>query len=186
VSPPFKPIEKLVLDAAQKSGCTDEAAAIQALQIAGQNGGRFIDALLDAGVLPDETAFFRTLGEALELPFLVVPEPDPKNPPHTRLPARLALRYRVLAGAADGDALQLLVYDPFDLEARQMAGQFLDQTVSWGLSTRTAIMEKLRGSYGVGAGHFDELIEDKNSDAEPDALRQEGDRSSRRMKRRRS
>jgi general secretion pathway protein E/type IV pilus assembly protein PilB len=83
------------------------------------------------------------------------------------------LRHRVLAGPTDGDALQLLVYDPFDLEARQMAGQFLDQTVAWGLSTRTAIMETLRGSYGVGAGHFDELIEDKNSDAEPDALRQE-------------
>jgi hypothetical protein len=54
-----KPIEKLVLDAARSSGCTDEAAAIQVLQVAGQNGGRFIDALLDAGLLPDEAVFFR-------------------------------------------------------------------------------------------------------------------------------
>jgi general secretion pathway protein E/type IV pilus assembly protein PilB len=34
-------------------------------------------------------------------------------------------------------------------------------------------MEGLRAGYGVGASRFDELIEDKNNDAEPDALRQE-------------
>ena len=39
--------------------------------------------------------------------------------------------------------------------------------------TRTAILEALRTGYGVGAARFDELIEEKQAEAEPDALRQE-------------
>jgi general secretion pathway protein E/type IV pilus assembly protein PilB len=168
-----KPIEKLLVNAARTSGCTDDAGLEQALLLASQNGGKFIDAILDAAILPDESAFFHALGASLSLPFTPAPEVDPKDPPHARLPARLALRHRVLPGRDDSSALQLLTYDPFDLEARQMAGQTLDKNISWVLSTRTAVMEGLRAGYGVGASRFDELIEDKNNDAEPDALRQE-------------
>ena len=168
-----KPIEKLLVHAAHTSGCTDHAGLEQALLLASQNGGKFIDAILDAEILPDESAFFHALGASLNLPFTSAPAVDPKDPPHARLPARLALRHRVLPGRVDSTALQLLTYDPFDLEARQMAGQTLDQNISWVLSTRTAVMEALRTGYGVGAARFDELIEDKNHDAEPDALRQE-------------
>ena len=45
--------------------------------------------------------------------------------------------------------------------------------ITWILSTRTAILEALRSGYGVGAARFDELIEEKHLEAEPDALRQE-------------
>jgi general secretion pathway protein E len=168
-----RPIEKLLRLAARSSGCTDDDALTRALQSASLNGGRFIDAILDAEVLPDEAAFFQTLGHSLHLPFTAAPELDPRDPPHNRLPARLALRHRVLPAAADGGIIRLLTYDPFDLEARQMAGQALDQNVVWTLSTRTAILEALRAGYGVGAARFDELIEEKNAAAEPDALRQE-------------
>ena len=159
--------------AAHTSGCRDDAALAQALQSAAQTGTRLVDALLDAGILPDETAFFNVLSRALGLPFMAVPELDPAHPPHTRLPARLALRHRVLPGRADATSLQLLTYDPFDLEARQMAGQTLDQNITWVISTRTAIIEALRTGYGVGAARFDELIDEKHGDDEPDALRQE-------------
>ena len=168
-----RPIEKLLQAAALTSGCTDGEALNQALGAASRNGGRYIDAILDADILPDEAAFFQTLGESLNLTFTAVPELDPQQPLHARLPARLALRHRVLPGRPDAAVLELLTYDPFDLEARQMAGQNLDQNVTWALSTRTAILEALRAGYGVGAARFDELIEEKNSDAEPDALRQE-------------
>src|SRR4030095_10715746 len=139
----------------------------------GENGGKFIDAILDAEILPDESAFFHALGQSLSLPFTPTPQVDPKNPPHARLPARVALPHRVLPGRAETDVLQLLTYDPFDLEARQMAGQTLDHNIRWVLSTRTAVLEALRTGYGVGAARFDELIEEKQVDAEPDALRQE-------------
>ena len=168
-----KPIEKLLFDAATRSGCTDDDALEQALQTAGKNGGRFIDAILDAEIVPDEPTFFQTLSRALGLHFTRTADVDPRNPPHARLPARVALRHRVLPGRSEGNTLQLLTYDPFDLDARQMAGQTLDLDVTWVLSTRTAILEALRAGYGVGAARFDELIEEKQSDAEPDALRQE-------------
>jgi general secretion pathway protein E len=173
VSVPCKPIEKLLFETAQASGCTDDAALAAALQAAAQNGGRFVDALLDAEILPDEARFFELLGHSLNLSFIPTPQLDPKNPPHSRLPARLALRHRVLPGPAHDVDLQLLTYDPFDLEARQMAGQSLDHHITWALSTRKAILEALRAGYGVGAAQFDELIEEKHGEAEPDALRQE-------------
>ena len=168
-----RPIEKLLLEAAHASGCTDDAALAESLENASRIGARLVDAALDAEVLTDEPAFFEKLSRALQLPFAAVPEVDPENPPHTKLPARLALRHRVLPGLANGTSLQLFTYDPFDLEARQMAGQTLNQNITWIVSTRTAIVEALRSGYGVGAARFDELIEEKNSDAEPDALRQE-------------
>ncbi len=168
-----RPIEKLLVEAARKCGCTDDEALAHALQAAAQTGTRLVDALLDAEVLPDEAAFFQTLSHTLGLPFIAIPEPDPAHPPHMRLPARLALRHRVLPGRADATSLQLLTYDPFDLEARQMAGQSLDQNITWVVSTRTAIIEALRTGYGVGAARFDELIDEQHSEAEPDALRQE-------------
>ncbi len=168
-----RPIEKLLLAAAHASGCTDENALAESLQNAAKIGTRLVDAVLDAEVIGDEPGFFQNLSNALRLPFVAVPESDPENPPHTRLPARLALRHRVLPGRAESTNLQLFTYDPFDLEARQMAGQTLDLNITWIVSTRTAIMEALRSGYGVGASRFDELIEGKNSDSEPDALRQE-------------
>lgn len=173
VSRTTKPIEKLLLDAAFVSGCTDDESLAEALAEATRTGGRLIDAVLDADGLVDETAFFFALSRSTGLPFALAPEVDPKNPPHSRLPARLALRHRVLPGRIDGGALQLLTYDPFDLDARQMVGQTLDVNVVWVISTRTAVLEALRSGYGVGAERFDELIEEKQSDAEPDALRQE-------------
>lgn len=65
-----------------------------------------IDTVLDSDGLVDEAAFFSALTRAIDLPFIAVPETDPKNPPHTRLPARLALRHRVLPGRIENGALQ--------------------------------------------------------------------------------
>ncbi len=168
----MKPVERLLIETALESGCPDQDALQQALQGASANGGKFIDAILDAEILPDEASFFLSLSNRLKMPFQAAPQTE-STPPHGRLPARLALRHRVLPGVTDNASLQLLTYDPFDLEARQMAGQRIDQNVTWILSTRTAILEALRSGYGVGAARFDELIEEKHLEAEPDALRQE-------------
>ena len=91
-----KPVEQILLDAARAGGCGDEAAVTQALESAAKTGGGFVDAILDAGVLPDESAFFQHLGSFLRLPFNAVPKLDPQNASHTMLPARLALRHRLL------------------------------------------------------------------------------------------
>ena len=116
---------------------------------------------------------FQALGDSLGLEFQEGTDFDASEPLHAKLPARLALRHRVLPGHADGNSIRLLTYDPFDLEARQMVGQMLDQNVTWVLCPRTTILEALRTGYGVGAARFDDLIDGKQAEAEPDALRQE-------------
>ena len=122
-------IETILRHAAHTSGCRDDAALAEALKAASQSGTRLMDALLDLGVLPDEMVFFSVLSRHLGMPFLAVPELDPAHPAPAQLPARLALRHRVLPHHLEGSALRLLTYDPFDLEARQMAGQTFDQNM---------------------------------------------------------
>src|SRR5215204_5287714 len=71
-----KPIERLLMETATASGCTDENALAQALDTAANNGGHFVDSLLDAEVLPDEAAFFQKLGASLRLPFAAPPRKE--------------------------------------------------------------------------------------------------------------
>ncbi len=167
------PLENLLAAAALQSGCEDSAGLNAALSGAAPTGSRWIDALLDSGVLPDESRFFRNLGQALGLPYSPIPPSPNGQPLHSRLPARLALRYRLLPGNSEGPTLELLTYDPFDLEARQMAGQMIDREISWSLCSRTTLIEALRQGYGVGAGRFEEMIDGRVAAAENDVLRQE-------------
>ncbi len=132
-----------------------------------------MNSLLDAEVIPDEIRFFRLLGNSLGMSFVEAPETNPQQALQSTLPARLALRHRLLPGRTDGAALELHTYEPFDLDARQMAGQTMGRAISWILSPRTAILEGLRQGYGVGAERFEELIDGRIAGNDLDALRQE-------------
>lgn len=170
---PTGPIEKLLLSTAAQIGCQDSAALAEALAAASLSGGRWMDAALDSGTLPEESRFLHALAAALGLPFAETPQPDAAQALHQRLSARLALRHRLLPGRADETSLELHTYDPFDLDARQMAGQLIDREVTWILSPRGTLMEALRQGYGVGAERFEELIDGRLASMEDDALRQE-------------
>ncbi|MDB6071583.1 MAG: Secretion system protein [Verrucomicrobiales bacterium] len=167
------PIEKILRAAAVGSGCADDDALREALASAALGGGRWVDTLLDAGVLPDEAGFFWKLGPAVGMDFAEHPVPDAGQAMHTRLPARLALRHRLLPASADEAELVLHTYDPFDLEARQMTGRMIDRKVSWILSPRSTVIEALRQGYGVGAERFEDLIDGRTAGSGDDALRQE-------------
>jgi general secretion pathway protein E len=160
----------LLISAARCAGCRDASAVTGA--IATNDDTRCIDAILDAELVDDEPAFFQSLADALGLEFQDGADVD-TNEPHARLSARLALRHRVLPGRIEGGCLRLLTYDPFDLEARQMVGQAIDQNVTWVLSTRSTVLGALRSGYGVGADRFEDLIDGRQAEAESDALRQE-------------
>jgi general secretion pathway protein E len=164
-------VDQLLATAARRAGCRDASAVAEAIGKA--TDVRCIDALLDAELIEDEPRFFESLADSLGLEFQDDSDFESSEPLHDKLPARLALRHRILPGRAVGDSVRLLTYDPFDLEARQMVGQNLDQNVTWVLSTRTTILSALRTGYGVGADRFDELIDGKQAEVEPDALRQE-------------
>ena len=59
-----RPVEHLLTAAARLSGCLDPAALATALETAGAQGGRWLDTVLDAGCLADETGFYRALADA--------------------------------------------------------------------------------------------------------------------------
>lgn len=168
-----KPIERLLLNAAREVGVVDLEKAQESLAEASRVSGSLIEALLDGGHVQDEAGFFTALARPLGMECVQAAETD-GHPVHSKLSARLALRHRVLPGCLQEDgALRLLTYDPFDLEARQMATRVLPHSPVWVLAPRTVVMEALRQGYGVGAERFDELIEGKLDDVESDALRQE-------------
>ena len=166
------PISQILSAASAAAGADDAPAVAQTLADLPPGSPGAVDAILDANLAPDEPAFFAALAASVHLPFDPTPTVPHDPSPRALLPARLALRHRILATRPDHAPLTLLTYDPFDLEARQMAGQTFDEPFTWKLAPRSFIMEALRDSYGVGAARFDELVSGK-ADAEPDALRQE-------------
>ena len=170
---PADTLSRLLIEAAVDAGCDDELGAADALSAAARTGQKGVDALLDAGLVPDEAAFFQSLADSLGLEFQESPDFPASEPLHAKLPARLALRHRLLPGHATAGAVRLLTYDPFDLEARQSLGQYLESNICWVVSTRTVVMETLRSGYGVGAERFDELIDGKELAENDDVLRQE-------------
>ncbi|MCB1235784.1 MAG: type II/IV secretion system protein [Verrucomicrobiae bacterium] len=157
---------------ALESGCTDRPRCEAALSEASEKHAPLIDAVLDAEVV-EESAFAENIAKATGLEFLAESELDLSQPLHSRFPAKLALRHRLLPGRMNGKDICLMTYDPFDLEAKQAVGRDLHKNVTWAVSTRYHIMEGLRRGYGVGAEHFDELIEGRDQVGDDDDLAQE-------------
>ncbi len=162
----------LVTKIAIESGCRDRIRCEQVLQEAASRQGSLVEALLDAELV-DEVDFAEHLAQATGLDYLPESELDLTQPLHSRFPAKLALRHRLLPGNLNGKDVCLMTYDPFDLKAKQAVGRDLHKHVTWAVSTRYQIMEGLRRGYGVGAEHFDELIEGREAAGDDDEMTQE-------------
>jgi general secretion pathway protein E len=162
----------LVTKIAIESGCRDRARCEQVLHEAASRQSSLVEALLDAELV-EESSFAEKLAKATGLSYLAESELDLSQPLHSRFPAKLALRHRLLPGRIDGKDVCLMTYDPFDLSAKQAVGRDLHKHVTWVVSTRYQIMEGLRRGYGVGAEHFDELIEGRDKGGDEDDLTQE-------------
>ncbi len=161
-------ITKLAMD----SGCRDRVTCERVLQEAVGKQLSPIEALLDADLV-DEAVFAQHLAGATGLEYLAKPEVDLSQPLHSRFPAKLALRHRLLPGRVNGKDVCLMTYDPFDLKAKQAVGQELHKNVTWAVGTRYQILEGLRQGYGVGAENFEELIEGREAAGDDDELTQE-------------
>ena len=162
----------LLTEIALKSGCEDKARCEAVLDEAVARQSSLVESLLEADLI-NEHDFAANLAETTGLPFLEDTELDLSHPLHNRFPAKLALRHRLLPGWINGKDICLMTYDPFDLQAKQAVGRELQKNVTWAVSSRYRIMEGLRQGYGVGAEHFDELIEGRDVSAEEDDLAQE-------------
>ena len=132
-----------------------------------------LEALCEAEVVEDEEGFFQALANALSMKFLPETAMDLREPLHTVFPAKLALQHRVLPHEVTDDHVILMTYDPFDLEAKQAVAQETPASVTWVLSSRKQILEGLRRGYGIAAGNFDQLIENRDLEEAEDVLAQE-------------
>ena len=162
----------LVTKIAIESGCRDRIRCEQVLQEAAGRQGSLVEALLDADLV-DEVDFAEQLAKATGLEYMGESDLDLTQPLHSRFPAKLALRHRLLPGRLNGKDVSLMTFDPFDLKAKQAVGRDLHKHVTWTVSTRYQIMEGLRRGYGVGAEHFDELIEGREAAGDDDDMTQE-------------
>ena len=161
----------LLTQLALENGCPDRQKCEETLNAASDRQGSLVDSLVEENLV-EETPFAQALAKATGLEFLAESELDLEQPLHNRFPAKLALRYRILPGRMNGKDMCLLTYDPFDLSARQAVGQELAKNITWAVTTRYQIMESLRLGYGVGAEHFDEMVEGREL-GEDDEMKQE-------------
>jgi general secretion pathway protein E/type IV pilus assembly protein PilB len=89
------------------------------------------------------------------------------------VPARTALRYRVVPLREEDRDIWIAFYDPFDLLARQTLASTLSQRILYVMSTRTQIVHALRQGYGVGAETFEAILEGRADDDLAFDLKQE-------------
>lgn len=161
----------VLLSAAQKAGCRDQAKLRHALDDASDKRQPLIEAVLDANVVDEET-FFSQLADSLRMPY-AKEDSEVQEGLHNRFPAKLALRHRIFPEHVSAVEATILTYNPFDLGARQAVGQELRKRVRWKVASRHRILEALHQGYGVGAENFEELLEGREGQQEDDDMKQE-------------
>ncbi len=58
----------------------------------------------------------------------------------------------------ESQPLAIATYDPFNLIARQGAGQSIDNPIRWKMASRTRILQGIQKLYGVGADTFEQIL----------------------------
>lgn len=156
------------LEMVTEAGWPDGEAFLKLREDCAASQKSWVRTLLEARLV-DEERFLPLLAEWLGVAYMP-PEAWESRP--EACPPKVALRHHVLPVTADGDGVLFLVYDPFDLLLWQELGRLAPGGMDWALSTRTAILEGVRGAYGIGAEAFAEMMEGTTRDDFVD-LRQE-------------
>ena len=106
----------------------------------------------------------KAVSRCLDIPWWDEPITGVAAPLRERVPARTALRYRVVPLQQNEDGIWIAIYDPFDLIARQTLASSLDTRILYTMSTLTQIVQALRQGYGVGAETFEAILEGRSED----------------------
>jgi len=155
-------VEPLV-EIAKASGCSDLDACREVVRVAAEEQRSVVHAILDSRLV-EETAFLKGVGRWLDIPWWNEPITSVAAPLREKVPARTALRYRVVPLQQSEDGIWIAIYDPFDLIARQTLASTLDTRILYTMSTRTQIVQALRQGYGVGAETFEAILEGRSGD----------------------
>ena len=132
-----------------------------ALREAAASQKSLVATVLD-GKLADETPFLQGVAGWLKMPWWGESLETISAPLRDKIPARLALRHRVVPVKHEADGLTLVTFDPFDLLARQTVARAVDEPIHWAMATRTQILQTLRQGYGIGAETFEEIMEGRD------------------------
>jgi general secretion pathway protein E len=164
-------LEPLV-EIAKASGCSDLDAYRESVRTAAEEQRSVVQTILDSRLV-DETAFLKAVSRWLDIPWWNEPITGVAAPLREKVPARTALRYRVVPLQQNEDGIWIAIYDPFDLVARQTLASSLDARILYAMSTRTQIVHALREGYGVGAETFEAILEGRSEDEMTADLKQE-------------
>jgi general secretion pathway protein E len=164
-------IQALLLRAAIEAGSQDEVPLKEAMSRAAFAQQSLVGAVLSTGLVP-ENDFLCSLSRLLDLPWrseqeIVVPENL-----RQLFPARLALGFQILPEAfpsEDGGAgyFRFLVWDPFDHAAWQALAHHHAGPIELVMTTRRRLIEAVKAAYGVGAETFEELLEGRDEEIQP-------------------
>jgi len=161
-----------LIEIAKANGCTDLEACRKVVRSAAEEQRSLIQSILDSRLV-DETGFLKGVSRWLEIPWWNEPITGIPAPLREKVPARTALRYRVVPLREEGRDIWIAFYDPFDLLARQTLASTLNQRILYVMSTRTQIVHALRQGYGVGAETFEAILEGRADDDLAFDLKQE-------------
>jgi general secretion pathway protein E len=161
-----------LIEIAKANGCADPDACRKIVRIAAEEQRSLILSILDSRLV-DETGFLKGVSRWLEIPWWNEPITGIPAPLREKIPARTALRYRVVPLREDEHNIWVALYDPFDLLARQTLASSLNKRILYAMSTRTQIVHALRQGYGVGAETFDAILEGRVDDELGVDLKQE-------------
>lgn len=152
-----------LIEIAKANGCADLEACRKIVRSAAEEQRSLIQAILESRLV-DETGFLKGVSRWLEIPWWNEPITGVPASLREKVPARTALRYRVIPLQEDEREIWIAFYDPFDLLARQALASSLDQRILYAMSTRTQIVQALRQGYGVGAETFEAILEGRSED----------------------
>jgi general secretion pathway protein E len=161
-----------LIEIAKANGCADVEACRKIVGAAVEEQRSLIQSILESRLV-DETGFLNGISRWLEIPWWNEPITGVPAPLREKVPAKTALRYRVVPLREDEREIWIALYDPFDLLARQALASSLDQRIMYAMSTRTQILQALRQGYGVGAETFEAILEGRTEDELGPDMKQE-------------
>ena len=157
------PLVEPLIEIAKANGCADSESCRKIVQAALEGQRSLVQSILESRMV-DEYGFLSGVSRWLEIPWWNEPITGVPSSLREKVPARTALRYRVVPLREDEREIWIALYDPFDLLARQALASSLDRRIMYAMSTRTQIVQALRQGYGVGAETFEAILEDRVED----------------------
>lgn len=160
-------LRALLLEVAARTGGSDVALIGQAIDRAAFSQQSQVGAVLNTGQVP-ENDFLQALSLTLGIPWREEDLLRPLENVRQAFPARLALGFQILPEAPPAEeepgTLHLMAWDPFDYTAWQAVKHHHPGAVELVMTTRRRLNEVIKGSYGVGAETFEELLEGRDEE----------------------